>query len=476
MPLHKLLSGEGAGKYLPWARNQLRFLRETVDLDHFSKWWRFSDAKIGIRWADEAQWIRITVEGDEFFAVSHEKIRSSRYVMAGVFKSIPFSPPEAPELVLGPKSLGGGSCVYVTRQGGVTGAIYLSPGGRILKNIAQGGRAFFNNTTYTGVLRDDDGKVVGKQLQSIGYQDDGFGQNLEGHAAITQTQGGFGSFPMGMAAVFGSPFGVDSTIGPLFCGERTSLVTVTQFGTSKRVVFRSDDGGSNWGVAFDSGDLPADVTLVRPPFLMDSDGILGLWILDQTAPAPDQVHLWRSTDRGASFSFWKTPPIEVQELLLSPRLFFTTLTLGPGAFLIIASKTGPTGTPVWTQLARTLDYGDTWEIFPEQFSGAENDSYVTSMRVYKTAKDPETGAPDPARAKIVVPVFKASDEEGKGGGYFCYLSDDGGETWRYGSLIDPTLTGPASPAEPPFLVEHLGTLRRPQAADIVFPHLHDNPV
>jgi len=83
--------------------------------------------------------ISILAGGDQFFASSHNKIRASKYVRAGVFKGIKFAPQEAPEFVKGPISLGGGQCIYVALSADKqTGYIYLSAGGIALKKIVEG--------------------------------------------------------------------------------------------------------------------------------------------------------------------------------------------------------------------------------------------------------------------------------------------------------------------------------------------------
>lgn len=468
MPKHLLLRGDGAGKFLPFARNKLMVLRGLFDdLDAYSQTLKVRSARIQLSWAGNEERISILGIGDEFFSLSHGKIRASKYVRAGAFKGITFAPPEAPTFLSSPRPMGGGFCIYLGRSADLlTGYIYLSPGGIALKKIVEGGAAFFLNTAYTGLVRDEDGKAVSKELISIGYTPAGFGVFSEGSAAVGQTNGFVGSFPLGIPAALGTAsFGVNSTTGPLFCGDRTSLVTISFPSPTRRIIFHSVDGGRNWDVGFDEADLPAGVTFLRSPFLMDADGTIGLWILDSTGTP--EVQLWRSNDRGASFAFWVTPPTEWQDMVnFNSRTFFT-VTLGLGAFLVLATKSAPP--TVWTQIARTLDYGNSWEIFPEEFNGTDATSYAVLMRVYQTMKDEATDpAPNPEKARLVVPVFQPGE------GYFCYLSDDGGETWRLGPLIDPSTATPTFTS--PFVVEHLGTLHRPQPADIVFPHLHDNPV
>ena len=67
MIVHKLLIGEGAGTYLPFALARLREL-ESIDPDgFFEQTFKVDGATINVRQVGNEQFIRITIDGGFYF-------------------------------------------------------------------------------------------------------------------------------------------------------------------------------------------------------------------------------------------------------------------------------------------------------------------------------------------------------------------------------------------------------------------------
>lgn len=460
---HLILRGSGAGKWLPWARNKLRAFRETLDLDHFSHWFRVSGAKVGIKWAGDEEWIFITAEGVIIFGTSADRglVVSLRQIAGGVIKP-PFGLPATPfRVIRGPVAVGGRSMLLLEglRDSPIGAATYTayvtSDGGASMRAlpIAFTPTTGFLSPAYGGPVFVD-GKAVGTRYliaatAGIGvpvlYRSEDAGQ--------TWASTSMNFFPADPADnhIFSTPIAI---------GRNKLLAMGGRLVSGKILIIRSLNGGASWSALAATG-LSDDLNnnglfwLGSAPTGTESLGIGKLVALGKNKVLffvfqRDGVaaRSYTSVDGGETWSA-PTTALTNAEGTLALSIRSDPLVIGPNSavFRYTPSAFDPFGE---TRIVRTLDGGASWQHLAPIVPGAPPTYFGIPMLYSRSA--------DPLKGVLMIPGFDPTPETDA---TYLYVSRDSGASWQRGPKL---VAGEALGTTNAFF--HLGTTSRPQPAGI----------
>ena len=468
MSQHKLLIGDGAGKYLPFAREHLRGLRKRLSLlRSYQNTVLAPEATIRVSWAGNEEHIRIVAGAEDWVVQSRStgKVFTSKHVQGGFRR-------------LGALFIGS----PIIPAGARTGALLASVGSNIFRffsiDLSFGtvtGKATLPNTfvfqstltpfhfLYAGLARDEDGLVTGKRFVVINEESGGvkhvYWSVDAGESFATYV------FPLPAGHIQGPDMEVLSAV---FCGKNT-ICTFTRDPASPLVkpdfVSVSIDGGAS----FTPEPASALTTFLTTPPVFDPPANKRNYLFRFVSIGNDKVlavslgyqqgqlgKVFLSLDNGATFNIERTP---------IPLTFEGLLTLGPrrvavlgndGMYMILSDILTSTAICI-----RTLDAADTWEQVPSPVGGISS-LHLGTPSVFRLGSA--------ASAGLAVPVWE-SDK------WHLYLSQDAGESWAKGAFIDDDISAPATPFEDDFQgVIALGSFGRPAAPMPALSSLYSNPV
>jgi len=181
MPQHLILRGDGAGKYLPFARNRLKTFRRSVSAHAFQNTIRARNATIRIQWAGPEKHIRIIAVSGRIVidgATARAFAQSPLHPLVQQQLYFPEFRDTAQDVTEGPFYLGGHQTVFLIsnlRMGEPEKydvQVWLSKNdyGKTAElkhtyiGVLSAGNGFYANKSarfeYAGLVRDAEGKVI----------------------------------------------------------------------------------------------------------------------------------------------------------------------------------------------------------------------------------------------------------------------------------------------------------------------------
>lgn len=473
MPQHKLLIGDGAGHYLPFARNHLRDLRKHMSIHAYSNTVRAEGASIHVRWDGDQEHIRIIAEGGRLLVYS-------TLGGGGDFQDTPFHPgvllqtffylqpgfSPAFDFVTGPYFLGGHDVIFITfdQIGSTqeyTGRFYLS---RLDYGITAELKHTFTalfplsfpsvrtagfEFVYAGLVREG-GEVTGKRL----ILKTGVLTGLDLKLYVSDDTGETWSlveiepFPGVVSVTYGQMVFVGNNRLVMVCG-----VTTTGPVEHTRLAI-SEDGGLTW----DPSPSPLDSSGFKSNearIIALGDGRVFVAPYQRTI---DEKAGLLSVNDGVSF------PTVTEDIPDTPAgmVFRQLICAAPGvAVLALRTPLSGPGSPPDPRYYRTADEDMTWEEFPSPVGHSGNEPFkrVCVLGLYQSGSL----------------MCRAYDHFSSPRGSFVYICKGDFSGWQRGRRIGTGTLPASSSLNTDDAVWNVGTPRRPSPVNMAIPSLYLNP-